>query len=94
VAALEGDDLARMLDQAGSYRPPCELVAFTEMRIREGLGVLWRDVDMEAGILRAEQQLTRLPPLRRLAIEGALLRLGFPRDEPPAQPGYRSFWSD
>jgi integrase len=75
VAALERDGLAKVLDQAASRRSLFELVAFTGTRISAALGILWRDVDIEAGILRAKQQLTRLPPLRRLAIEGALLRL-------------------
>jgi len=71
VAALAGEDLAKVLDQAGSYRPLFELVAFTGMRISEGLGSLWRDVDMEAGILRVEQQLTRYRTLGPLKTESS-----------------------
>jgi integrase len=71
VAALAGEDLAKVLDQAGSYRPLFELVAFTGMRISEGLGSLWRDVDMEAGILRVEQQLTRYRTLGPLNTESS-----------------------
>jgi integrase len=29
------------------------------MRISEGLGILWRDIDMENGMLHVERQLTR-----------------------------------
>jgi integrase len=59
VAALEGDDLARVLDHAGSYRPLFELLPYTGLRIGEALGLCWMDVDFDAGILKVHRQLTR-----------------------------------
>ena len=84
VSALQGDDLARVLDHAGSHRPLFELVAFTGLRISEALGLLWRDVDMDAGLLHVEQQLSRyrtLGPLkteasrREVELSAAIVRL-------------------
>jgi integrase len=53
------DDLARVLDHAGAYRSLFELLAYSGLRIGEGLGLCWADVDFEAGILRVHRQLTR-----------------------------------
>ena len=84
VSALQGGDLARVLDHAGSHRPLFEVVAFTGMRISEALGMLWRDVDMDAGVLHVEQQLSRyrtLGPLkteasrREVELSAAIVRL-------------------
>jgi integrase len=71
VAALQGDDLAQVLLHAESHRPLFEVVAFTGMRISEGLGMLWRDVDMEAGVLHVEQQLSRYRMLAPLKTESS-----------------------
>jgi integrase len=59
VAALEGDDLAKVLEHAGSYRLLFEFLAYTGERIGEALGAVWRDVDFDAGILHVHRQLTR-----------------------------------
>jgi integrase len=59
VAALEGDDLARVLDHAGPYRSLFEFLAYTGLRIGEALGLTWADVDFDAGILKVHRQLTR-----------------------------------
>ncbi len=59
IDVLEGDDLARMLDLAQQYRPLFTLLAFTGLRIGEALGLSWRDVDFEQGLLRVHRQLTR-----------------------------------
>lgn len=39
VDILEGEDLARMLDHAHSYREPFTALAFTGLRIGEALGL-------------------------------------------------------
>lgn len=49
VAILEGDDLARVLDHGGTYRPLFEVLAYTGLRVGEALGLTWTDVDHEAG---------------------------------------------
>jgi integrase len=59
VAILEGDDLARLLDHAGTYRPLFEFVAYTGLRMGEALGLTWADVDFDAGLIHVHRQLTR-----------------------------------
>jgi len=59
VAVLEGDDLARVLDHAGAYRPLFELLAYTGLRIGEALGLVWADVGFDAATLHVHRQLTR-----------------------------------
>jgi len=78
VSALQGDDLARVLYHAGSHRPLFEVVAFTGMRISEALGMLWRDVDFDAGILHVEQQLTRYRTLGPLKTEASRREIELP----------------
>ena len=53
------DDLARVLDQAGQYRALFALLGFSGLRIGEGLGLCWMDVDFDQGVLRIHRQLTR-----------------------------------
>ena len=69
VDILEGDDLARVLDQAGSYRPLFALLAFSGLRIGEALGLCWADVDLDGGALRVHRQLTRYREHGRLKTE-------------------------
>jgi integrase len=59
VSILEGHDLARLLDHACSYRTLFELLAYTGLRIGEGLGLTWTDIDYEAGLIRVHRQLSR-----------------------------------
>ena len=59
VAILDGDDLAKVLDHAGSYRPLFEILAYTGLRIGELLGLVWADVDLDGGILHVHRQLSR-----------------------------------
>ena len=59
VAALEGPALAKVLDHAGSYRPLFELLAFMGLRIGEALGLVWADVDLDAGLVSVHRQLSR-----------------------------------
>lgn len=59
VSALEGDELARFLACAGDHRPLFEFLAYTGLRIGEGLGLTWADVDYENGLIRVHRQLTR-----------------------------------
>src|SRR5450759_3719247 len=51
--------LARVVDQAGSYRPLYELLAYTGLRVGEALGLTWADVDFDAGLLSVHRQLSR-----------------------------------
>jgi integrase len=69
VDILEGDDLARMLDHAHSYRDLFTALAFTWLRIGEALGLCWRDVDFDAGVLRVHRQWTRYREHGRLKTE-------------------------
>lgn len=66
---LDGRDLAAVLDQSGSYRPLFTLLAYTELRIGEGLGLTWADVDFDDAILTVHQQLTRYGTLGPLKTE-------------------------
>jgi integrase len=59
VDVLEGDDLARVLDRAHSYRALFTVLAFSGLRIGEALGLCWRDVDFDGGLLRVHRQWTR-----------------------------------
>jgi integrase len=67
-----------VLDHAGTYRALFALVAFTGMRISEALGMLWRDVDVDAGILHVEQQLTRYRTLGPLKTEASRREIELP----------------
>jgi integrase len=69
VDILEGDDLARVLDHAHSYRALFTFLAFTGLRIGEALGLTWRDVDTDAGLVRVHRQLTRYREHGRLKTE-------------------------
>jgi integrase len=59
VGILEGEELARLLAAAGSYRSLFEFLAYTGCRIGEALGLCWADVDFEAGLIRVHRQLSR-----------------------------------
>jgi integrase len=59
VAILEGDDLARLLEQAGPYRFLFEFLAHTGLRISEALGLTWADLELDAGLIRVHRQLSR-----------------------------------
>jgi integrase len=69
VGTLEGPALARVIDQAGSYRPVFELLAFTGLRIGEALGLTWADVDLDAGLLSVHRQLSRYREHAKLKTE-------------------------
>ena len=69
VGALEGPALAKVLDQAGSYRPLFELLAFTRLRIGEACGLTWADVDFDAGLLSVHCQLSRYREHAKLKTE-------------------------
>jgi integrase len=66
VAILEGPDLARVLENAGEYRPVFELLAYTGLRIGEALGLRWCDIDFDAALVRVRQQLSRDRTPKRL----------------------------
>jgi integrase len=59
AAILEGEQLALLLQHAGSYRPLFEFLAYTGLRIGEALGLCWADVDYQAGLIRVHRQLSR-----------------------------------
>jgi integrase len=71
VGILEGENLARLLDHAGSYRSLFMFLACTGLRIGVALGLVWADVDFEAGVLRVHRQLNRHRVHARLKTEAA-----------------------
>jgi integrase len=57
---LERDEIAKLIAAAPArYRPLIATVAFTGLRISEALGLVWEDVDFEAGVVRVRRQLGR-----------------------------------
>ena len=42
-----------------NYKPIVASLALTGMRIQEALGLVWGDLDFEAGVIRVRHQLTR-----------------------------------
>src|SRR5438093_7176393 len=66
IRILEGADLGNLLDHAGAWRVLFEFLAYTGLRIGEGLGVRWCDVDFEAALLHVRQQLSRYRKLKHL----------------------------
>jgi integrase len=71
VGVLEGEDLSKVLNHIGSYRPLFTILALTGLRIGEALGLVWADVDFEAGVLRVHRQLTRYRVHARLKTPAA-----------------------
>ena len=71
VGILEGKDLAKVLDHAGSHRPLFEFLAYTGLRIGEALGLTWADVDFERNVLRVHRQLSRYRVHARLKTDAA-----------------------
>jgi integrase len=71
VGVLEGGDLAKVLDRAGTHRPLFELLAYTGLRIGEALGLTWADVDYERSVIRVHRQLSRYREHARLKTESA-----------------------
>jgi integrase len=59
VAILEGEQLARFLDHAGTDRPLFEFLAYTGLRIGEALGLTWADIDHNNDLIRVHRQLVR-----------------------------------
>ncbi len=71
MAILEGDDLAKVFDHAGSYRPLFEMLAYTGFRIGELLGLVWAEVEFDGGILHVHRQLSRKRVHRQFKTEAA-----------------------
>jgi integrase len=69
VSILEGDDLARVLTKAGSYRVLFEFLAYTGLRIGEALGLCWADIDFDSELVRVHRQLSRQREHRPLKTE-------------------------
>jgi integrase len=59
TAILEPEQLAALLEHAGSYRLLFEFLAYTGLRIGEALGLTWADIDHDAGLIRVHRQLSR-----------------------------------
>jgi integrase len=57
---LEREEIAKLIALTlARYRPLVATVAFTGLRISEALGLVWEDVDFEAGVIRVRKQLGR-----------------------------------
>jgi len=57
---LEQGEIAKLIAAAPTrYRPLIATVAFTGVRISEALGLVWGDVDFDAGLVRVRKQLDR-----------------------------------
>lgn len=57
---LDRREMSALLDAADDrYRPLIATAVFTGLRIGELLGLTWRDLDLDAGILRVRKQLDR-----------------------------------
>jgi integrase len=69
VGILQGEDLRRVLEHGGPYRPLFEFLAFSGLRIGEALGLRWDDVDHGIGVIRVRQQLSRHRTPKRLKTE-------------------------
>jgi integrase len=58
MRVLERDEIDRLLAAATPrWRPLFATLTFTGLRIGEALGLRWRDVDFEAGVIRVRTQL-------------------------------------
>jgi integrase len=59
VRVLGGDELERVVAHCGSYAPLVELLGYTGLRVSEGLGLRWRDIDWCRQLVSVRQQLSR-----------------------------------
>jgi integrase len=70
---LSHDELAGLIEHTPTnYRPIISTLALTGMRLQEALGLVWGDVDFEAGAIRVRYQLTRatrLKPAERVTLK-------------------------
>lgn len=57
--ALTEAEMAKLLAAAGRFRPLVAVGLFAGLRLGEGLGLVWNDVDFERGFLRIRYQLDR-----------------------------------
>jgi integrase len=66
-----------LLDNAGSYRTLIAAAIFLGLRLSELLGLVWADVDFEAGLVRVRKQLgrdgRRVAPKTPLAVREVVL---------------------
>jgi integrase len=73
---LDENELARLLARLGdTFRPIAATYAYAGLRASEALGLRWRDIDLDAGVLRVENQLGvdgTLQPLKTAASEASL----------------------
>jgi integrase len=57
---LNRDELTALIKHAPSkYRPLIATLVYTGLRIQEALGLVWEDVDFDAGLIRVRCQLSR-----------------------------------
>jgi integrase len=70
---LTREELTKLLSNTpDTYRAVIATLAFTGMRLQEALGLVWEEVDFEAGIIRVTAQLTRATktqPARRAPLK-------------------------
>jgi integrase len=70
---LTRDELTALLSNApDKYQPVIATLVYTGLRIQECLGLVWSDIDFEAGLIRVQYQLTRATrtePARRVPLK-------------------------
>jgi integrase len=58
MRVLERDEIGALLDASDvAYRPLLTTAVFTGLRLGEVLGLIWGDIDLEAGLIRVRKQL-------------------------------------
>jgi integrase len=78
VAAAE--ELARKPGSGFNYAPIIAIAAKTGLRLGELLGLQWRDVDLEEGVIRVERQLARNGELAEPKTQQAIRRVPISQD--------------
>jgi integrase len=70
---LNRDELTALVKHAPeTYRPVIATLVYTGLRIQEALGLVWADVDFDAGLIRVRHQVTRATrdePARRVKLK-------------------------
>jgi integrase len=70
---LTREELTKLVSKTPeTYKPVISTLAATGLRLQECLGLVWRDVDFEAGLIRVQYQLSRATstePARRVPLK-------------------------
>jgi integrase len=73
---LDAAELTALLGKLGdTFRPIAAICAYAGLRASEALGLRWRDIDLDTGVLRVENQLGadgKLQPLKTEASEASI----------------------